>query len=95
MKRLYDHEGNYNELYTLDEVRKILQRYESAKQAESRYYAKQKLAGAILFMMAAFIFTIFPDALIECFVVSLIGVGLIVTKDKVLTIAGWEVNLHG
>lgn len=93
MRKIY--ETVYDEeLFTLEEAARILQRCKAIRQAEKRYFAKQKLAGSILIMIAVLVLFMFPDGLIWCLVVGMIGLGLIVTKDKVLTIAGWEANLY-
>lgn len=76
-------------LYTLTEAEQIID-YRRARESRKRittyiYYMKQKLAGAVLMIIGIALFLL-DEEITTTLVVVLIGISLIVTKQKVLII---------
>lgn len=77
-------------VYTLKEAEHIVKQRQAEKDRESVYYAKQKLSGSLLVMVAILLFVVEPEALIWAVVIGALGTALIVTRDQVMTFKEWE-----
>ena len=81
---------NYSEpLYTLTEAEQIID-YKRAKESRKQmlrclYFIKQKLTGMALMIIGIVLFVL-DGEVTSTLIVVLIGIGLIVTKQRVLTI---------
>lgn len=76
-------------LYTLTEAEQIID-YKRARESRKRiagyiYYMKQKLAGVVLMIIGIALFLL-DGELTFTLVIVLIGISLIVTKQRVLTV---------
>lgn len=76
-------------LYTLTEAEQIID-YKRARESRKRisqhiYFIKQKLAGVVLMIIGIALFVL-DGEITSTLIVVLIGIGLIVTKQRVLTV---------
>lgn len=77
-------ESNTEALYTLEAARCIIQGEYRAKRINKAYFIKQRLRGLILAIIAVIIPFILDGDITGSIVAFLLGIWLLVTKDKVM-----------
>lgn len=86
--------SRYEPLYTLTEAEKIIDLKRSMrsrlKSNQRTYFFKQRACGVIMIILGCLMPVIDRESCVPAIVCIAIGLGLLITRQKVMTFWGWD-----